>query len=444
MNTAGARLLTRSVSSPLGRSSQGRALIDARFGRVQSAAAILLLAAGSWSSIGCKSTLDNVSINDTFGRTGRHVKNLDEQAKREAKGEPPAGAEELSAAQKLYEEQKYAEARTAFHKIVKKYKKKNEPVEEDAMFYRAECDFQLNRLPEAEEGYTELMKKYQTTKYLDKAINRLYRIARYWLNSPKPVSEIELASFTEEASEERLKEIPEASIPWNFPLKPNLFDKTRPIFDTDGRAVQALRNISIQELNGPLADDALMTLATYHLRRKDYREADRYFSMIREQCTNSEFAPDAYALGAYASLKSYQGAQYDGKQLDEAKKNTQAAIRMFPDKPWRAKLEQDLKKIEAEAAERDWARVQFHMRRREKDSAAFYCETIIEKFPESPRVQDARDLLTTLGPKHAAGILTTPLFPKKTDKAKEAPPYDEPEEPGRLRLSDRDDAKPIS
>jgi TolA-binding protein len=405
---------------------------------------LAMLAAGCIALAGCKSPLDNIDIKDVYGPAGRQAKNKVEQAKREAEGASAVGIDEFEAARKLYEEQKYVEARKAFQKIVKKYKKKSEPVEEDAMFYRAECDFQLGRYPDAQDGYDELVNKYPSTKYLEKSMERLYGIARYWLKLPKPASEIELASFTEEAGDEKLKDLPDATIPWEFPIKPNLTDKTRPPFDTHGRALQALKSVSMKDINGPLADDALMLLATYHLRKKDYREADHYFKTIREQCPNSPFIQASFILGAHASLQSYQGARYDDKQLEEAKKLTLAAVRNYPDSPQRPKLEHDLKKIDAEAAVRAWVRVEFYLKRREKTSAAFYCETIIEKYPDSPEAKRARETLLSLGPQYAAGVLKTPLFKKEAKAAMDDETPDEtPEEPARLRVADGD-AQPIS
>jgi TolA-binding protein len=392
-----------------------------------------------------------VSIKDIYGPAGRHAKNLVEQAKRDVKGDPQVGLEEFNAARKMYEEQNYVAARKAFKAIVKKYKKKSEPIEEDAMFYLAECDFQLKHYPSAQDGYDELFKKYPTSKYLEQSVKRLYAIARYWLNSPKPASEIELASFTDENGEERLDQLREAYEPGDFRLKPNFTDRTRPVFDTPGRAMQALRSVWLHDSNGPLASKALMTQALYHLRKRDYREADTYFSQIRESYGQSEYAQAAYVLGAHASLKSYLGSHYDGKQLEEAKKLTKTATRLFNEIPQRPKLENDLRKIDAEEIEREWQRVLYYKKRREKVSVAVYCEWIVEKFPDSPQAVKARELLIELGPQYSAGILTTPLFkmepakPDTTTSKEPEPPDEEPEEPARLRVSDSDkDAKPIS
>jgi outer membrane protein assembly factor BamD (BamD/ComL family) len=419
---------------------------------------VMLLAAVCCAIAGCRSTVDSVDIKDVYGPAGRHAKNALAEAQRAAEGGERAGAEELEAAHQLYKEEKYTEARKAYRKLVKKYsqkKTKNEAVEEEALFYQAESDFQLGHYPAAQDGYEELLKKFPSTGFVERATKRLYHIARFWLNSPKPPSEIELASFTDDDGEERLKELPEATIPWHFPLTPNLFDKSRPLFDTEGRALQALRSVYLHDPDSKLAAQAVMTQAVYHLRKKDYREADRDFNQIREQyhdkkySEKNELVPAAYVLGAHSSLRSYQGSRYDGRQLEEARKLTQQAIRLNPDLPQRPKLEADLRRIEAEMAEREWTRVLFHRKRGEKDSEAVYCENIMNDYPDSPRAEEARERLLKLGPQHAAGILMTPLFVKQRPVANDDQPdetrdglQDEPQEPGRLRASDAKD-KPI-
>ncbi len=376
---------------------------------------VLALAASACALGGCKSPLDDVNIKDVYGPAGRAAKNnLIEQAKKDVKGDPEVGQVEFEAAKKLYDEQNYVAARNALKKLRDKYKKKSPPVEEDILFYLAESNYQLAYYPAAQDGYDELLKKYGSTKYFEQSIRRLFAIGRYWLKSPKPASEIELASFKDENGGDKLDQLQEAYDPGEFRVKPNFTDKTRPFFDTPGRGVQALRSVHVLDSSGPLADDAVMILALYHLRKRDYREADTYFSQIRETYHKSEFLKDAYVLGAHASYKSYLGPRYDGKQLEEAKKLTKSATRLFPDLPQRPKLENDLKKMDAEEIEREWQRVLYYKKRGEKEAAAVYCEWIIERHPDSPQAMKARELLIEFGPKYAQGIMSEDLFaPKK-------------------------------
>jgi tetratricopeptide (TPR) repeat protein len=428
---------------------------------------LLALACVCCSLAGCKSTVDDVDIKDVYGPAGRLAKNnLVEKAKRDVKGDPAEGQAEFDAAHQLYDEQNYIASRKLLANMLKKCKKKNLPIEEDVLFYKAECDFQLGHYPAAQDGYDELLKKFGSTQYFNKAIGRLFAIGRFWLHSPKPASEVELASFKEEDGEERLSQLREAYDPGDSKVKPNFTDKSRPFFDTPGRAVQALHSVTLHDPAGPLADEALMILALYHLRKKDYREADINFAQIRESTNKhrdrDKYLQAAYVLGAHASLKSYLGSGYDGKQLEEARKLTKNAIRLFPDIPQRPKLDNDLRKIDAEMIEREWQRVIYYKGRGDKESVALYCEYIINTYPESPQAVKSRELLIELGPQYSQGILATPLFNTKKEPAasnkdgankdgsnKDEPnqekPSDEPEEPVRLRVSDSDkDAKPIS
>ncbi|MBS0262130.1 MAG: outer membrane protein assembly factor BamD [Planctomycetes bacterium] len=388
-----------------------------------------LLLAVCWLGIaGCKSTVDSVDIKETYGPIGRLAKNRAEQAKRDKSDEPYVGLEQFNAAKKLYDEQKYAEARKAFHKIAKTKKWKNEPVVEEARFYRAESDFQLGHYPAAQDGYDELLKNHPSTKYLEHSVKRLYAIACFWLKSPKPASEVELASFKEENGEELLAKNPDARAPFQWRFLPNFTNKTEPVFDTPGRAVQALRSVTLNDVSGPLADDALMQLALYHLRRADYREAETYFEEIRKNHSNSEFVQAAYILGEHASLKSYQGVNYDGKQLLEARNLAEATNRNYPNSPQRQKLEADLARIRVEIVERDWKRVEYYMRRGEKESAAVYCEIIMEQYPDSVQAARARETLLKIGPKYAAGILSRPLFVKDAPVPSESEDDEDPDE----------------
>jgi outer membrane protein assembly factor BamD (BamD/ComL family) len=385
---------------------------------------------------GCASTLDNLNVNETFGSIGRRAKNKADEIKREESDAPPVGQEEFDAAMKLYEDKKYKEARKAFHVIAKNKKWKEEPVVEDAMFYRAESDFQMGKFASAQDGYDELLKAHPATKHLELSVRRMYKIGLYWLESPKPASEVELASFTQENGAEVLASNPESRIPFQWTrLQPNFTDKTRPLFDTPGRAVQALKTVTLHDTQGPLAPKATMTLAVYFLRRRDYQAADSYFNELRTHYSKSDYCEAAYVLGAHASLMSYLGSDYDGKQLEEARKLTQSALRLYPNSPQRAKLERDLKNIDVEFIQRDWRRAEFYLKRREYKSAAIYCEDLINKHPESEQAAKAREVLLKLGPDYSAGILKTPLLPTPV-----APPATEEggagEEPGRLREAD--------
>lgn len=425
-----------SQALPIGNRARAKAML-------RPAGLLALLVAGCGMLNGCATNIldrhlldKKVDIKNILGPTGRKAKDAVELLQRDPSA-PPEGFDDYEAAKALYDQKKYSEALSAFKKIAKKYKDK--AIEEDAMFMIAECYFELKKYPDAQDGYDELFKKYPSTRFAPESTRHLFDIARYWLNFPKPATQVELAHFEQDAPVSELGSNPDAHAPFNFPLKPNFIDRSRPFFDTPGRAMQALRSIWLNDPTGPLADDAIMLAATHHLRRGDYQEADHLFASVREQYGEKEHAAAAFVLGQHASYSSYQGKKYDSKQLEEARKLTDSALRLFPDLPQKKKLQSDLDRMKMEGAERDWDRVQYHLRRREKDSAAVVAEYIVRDSPDSPRAEDARKLLLDLGPEYAAGILKTPLHkPPSTpvDPYEPMPEDAKQDEPGRVHISD--------
>jgi outer membrane protein assembly factor BamD (BamD/ComL family) len=215
-----------------------------------------------------------------------------------------------------------------------------------------------------------------------------------------------------------------------WPLVPNLTDKTRPLFDTQGRALQALKTIWQHDPLGELADDALVMTAAHYLRKGDYREADHYFGILREEYAKSEHAANAFVLGSHVKLMNYQGAKYDGKILGDADNLVRSTINLYPNVPQREKLLEELAHIREEAAKRDWAKVELYRRKNKYKSAALYCEVLIQDHPNSSYAQMARDYLAELDPKYRNGLLSEYPEPKHP-RAKVAD-----SSPGRTSLTD--------
>lgn len=371
---------------------------------------------------GCRSGGDflNVDIRKLYSRSGTVAAAY---ATRDPFA-PLEGQEDFDKAQALYTAGKFSDAEKAFKKVKKKYKDK--PIEEEAMYMYAESLYKQQKYPNAQDAYGELMKKYTATRHTEKSTQRLYAIAQHWLGNPPTSTEIELAQYSEGTlnTAEGDKDIP---VPRNVAIAPNFTDKTRPFFDTHGRALQALTAVWLNDPTGPLADDALMTAATYHMRRKDYKEADHFFNILREEYPQSEHVETAYVVGQRVKLLAYQGSKYDGKALEDARKLTGSTLKLFPDIRQRQRLAGDLDEMNSKAVERDWDRVEFYMRKRAYSAAAVYCAIILRQHPESGYAERARETLLKIGPDKAGeawNALPRPSMPVQ-DRLVEVPDYDE-------------------
>lgn len=274
-------------------------------------------------------------------------------------------------------------------------------IREEALFLLAESRFEQKKYPAAKDSYDALLKEYPSTRYLEPTTRRLFTIARLWLDLPDFVTSEEIRQVDlerpgkDETKEEKSK--PERS----SALVPNVSDRTRPTFDTKGHALQALKSIWMNDPTGPLADDALMMTASHYLRKEDYREADHYFGILREEYPKSRHLEAAFVLGSHVKLMSYQGAGYDGKQLEDAKQLKQSTLRLFPNIPQKELLIRELKDIEDAEAQRDWDKAQFYQRKKNWEAVAIYCNLVLEKHPSSTYAQNARELLQEIEAEHA-------------------------------------------
>ncbi|QDT57246.1 Outer membrane protein assembly factor BamD [Caulifigura coniformis] len=403
---------------------------------------------------------------DVEGPTERRLKADRWNRERQLKNDPrmAKAMAEYDAAMKLHDSGQYKDAEKSFHKIVKSRRATYEsfgdrfrgafgfkedvdlesvtgygdPVEEDAMFMVAECQYRQRSYAGAEDSYTELLEKYPSTRHMEDSTQRLLGIAMYWLGYSAESDlngDIKLAGG---ASINPAKPPKAPSTP-RIPIIPNVSDRTRPVFDTDGRALGALRKVWLHDAAGNLADDALMVSANHHLRTGDFVESARLYKLLREQYPDSPHFQDAHLLGAHVTMASYEGSAYDGKPLDEASNLKKVALASFTDMSdeERQRLHKEISRMDEERVGRLWATVEFYQAKRQPESIEVYCLKIINQFPESKYAEMARKMLASLEPhKKPEHRQQPPQAPPASVKVAEAPPksLQEPTEAAQVDL----------
>ena len=352
---------------------------------------------------------------------------------------PAAGIEEYEQAHALYKQGQFKKAESRLKKIAKKYK--DSPVAEDALFLLAESQFKRGLYPEAQDSYARLMKEFPSTRYMGESTGRLFEIARAWLDFPEVVTSGEVQQVNLDAPSKTpppKSDQPKSRDPSKtMPLWPNLWDNSRPAFDTEGRALEALKSIWLNDPTGPLADDSLMLTASHYLRAGNYEEADHVYETLRKEYAKSPHFENSLILGAHTKLMSYQGAAYDDAGLDEAQKLTESAIRIFPNHPDRERLLDEARRIEAEKARTLWEDVQLWQRKRRPQSAAIYCKELIRNYPASEYAARARKLLAEIEPQAAKAVPATPSAAPPARVRVNGDDYNssEPASPGRVRVN---------
>jgi len=347
---------------------------------------------------------------------------------------PAAGRDEYERALAMYKAGDYKAAERMAEKVADKYK--NSPVREDALFLTAEAQFKQKRYSWAQDSYDLLVKEFPATRYMETRNKRLFNIARYWLQDPQYVTadNVKQAEFNPTGAQKRptveaqRRNAGGFDITRTVPILPNFTDRTRPVFDTEGRALQALKSIWQSDPTGSLADDALMLEAGHHMRSGNYLEADRIYTILRDEYSKSRHAENAYVLGSFVKQASYQGPEYDPQVLRQAEQLKKSTLRLYPKHPDRERMLRDLRKIETAKAASDWDMVRFYQRKGRTKSVAIYCREIIKNYSDTDYATRARKVLSEMG---------DPSVPR------EPPPAKKPQssEPGRVHIPK--DASPI-
>ncbi len=324
----------------------------------------------------------------SFGRT-------DKSQDRYLPGYRVKGREEFAAAEQLFLAEDYDGAEKQLKQIEKQYRRY--AVREDALYLLGEIAFRRKDYRKAEDLYSGLVKDFPSTKYKDDVSRRMFTIAGTWLGFPDvltpseilPVSNVEDAAKTPIPQHKREGWDPTR----DYALLPNLHDSSRPVFDTNGRALEALKRIWLDNPSSPLADDALMMTASHYMRAGKHEMADDYFSILRTHYPKSPHFENAFVLGSHAKLMSYQGPAYDGTRLSEAEQLKESSLRMFAQSEHRGRLEGELEKIEEARARREWERVEFYLKKDKPDAAAIYARELLRLYPETESGKQAREFL---------------------------------------------------
>lgn len=323
--------------------------------------------------------------------------------------QPIVGIDEYHAAEELYNNERYVEAEKAFKNVARKFRKSE--IREDALLMQAEAAFAQERFAKAHDLYATILKEYPATRHLDKISSRLFKIAMLWLDHPQVAELNEVQQVNHEDYGKRKPAPDPGKAPKRNIFVPNFTDKKRPVFDTPGNALTALRSIWTNDPTGPLADDALMLAASYYARSGDFIEADRHYTMLREQFPNSAHVQKAFELGSHMKLVSYQGASYDGKMLHDAEQLKLATMRLYPEMENKERMQTDLKRIEHAKADRLWAMAVYYERKGKKNAAAIYCHMLVSEFAGTPFGDKARAKLEQMGPGYADGRSLQSSYP---------------------------------
>jgi TolA-binding protein len=282
--------------------------------------------------------------------------------------EPGTPEAELAGGRELYRNGDFDTARKLFKDLAENTKT---PVRiaEEARYYQGECYRRQANYPRAVDTYLAMLKDFPTSAYREQAVQHIFDIANYWLDDTR-----------KEMEEEREQREGKRWIVWPHFIQ---WDKSKPFMDEEGRAIEALDMVRVNDILGPVADKALFLSGSVKFFNHDYTEADHYFSELVSMYPNSPFAAKAAELGIVSKNLSTGGPDYDGRKCAEARILINTALTTYRKelKDQDKFLVDALKGVTIQQAEKDYKIAEFYRRTGHPGSAYFYYEIVRRRYP---------------------------------------------------------------
>jgi outer membrane protein assembly factor BamD (BamD/ComL family) len=322
---------------------------------------MLLLCGCAWDSWHLFTPTPPPGAVDSLVLRGDHL----EAEKLPAEG---TAAAELAGAHEFYRQGVYDKAESVFASVADNTK--NAPhVAEEARFYQAECQRRQGRYPKAAATYDKLLIDFPSTQYREQAVQHMFEIASYWLDDTRA----EMIQTKEKQEGKRW-------VVWPHFVN---WDKSKPLLDEEGQALETLQQVQYNDIRGPMADKALFLMGSVHFFNENYRDADHDFSQLVEMHPNSPFASQAMELAIISKHMSTGGPDYDGRKVAEARKLVDTALRNYPDLAAQKGefLQRQLIGINLQQAAKDYNIADFYRRTGHPGSAYFYYEIVRRRYP---------------------------------------------------------------
>jgi outer membrane protein assembly factor BamD (BamD/ComL family) len=314
-----------------------------------------------------------------------------------------ATQQELEGAKKLFLDKKYGLAEPIFHKIANMhpdpkwwevgllappetkgdgpdadgYKPKRvtknrsrglNPVTEEALFFEAECQRMLKNYRTAVDTYTKLLTEVPRSQYTQRVCQGLFEIADYWLEPTRR----QMDEYQEQIKGKRWFVTPAMYVH---------FGNDMPLLDSEGHATIVLNTVRLHDIKGPLGEKALLYLGTINFYRQDYKEADFYFTQLKDEYKDGPYAAKAVKQSVICKQLMTGGSIYDCRGVEESKKLLMQAQGWYPelakDQEW---IAMQLTSINIQQADRDFKVAEFYQRTGHPGSAYFYYELVCRRY----------------------------------------------------------------
>ncbi len=245
------------------------------------------------------------------------------------------------------------------NKTAKKWIKNNpdSPYMDQALFLKAQAQFDRKLYYQSFLDLEDLLNEYGTSKLFVPALEKEVEIAKLFLAGKK-------------------RKV------WGFiPASART------------EAIEILDIVAEHWPGSELAATALMIQADYYFQKDRFTEAQQTYQVVVDQYSKSQYYQTALRLNAESSHAIYQGYYYDGSSLEDARFRYLQYQARFPEDAARIGVDQRLTRIHWQQAQKEYKIADFYRRTKKYNSAKYYCQSIMKRWPDTEWAQKAREML---------------------------------------------------
>jgi len=265
--------------------------------------------------------------------------------------------EQFAYAKSFFDGDKYNDARREFRKLIKAYPKSAEAAE--SQYYLGLIEEKEDKLYEAFKAYQLVIDKYPFSERIQEIIEREYKIAERFMSGEK-----------------------RKALGIDLPV--------------ENPAIEIFSKVVENSTYGPLAPKAQYKLGLVLKGLLRYYEAEEEFNKVVSRYPDSEWASAAKFQIASCRASLSKGPAYDQGAMQEAKERFEEFVKEHPDAVLSLEAEKNISQIREKEAKASLDIARFYEKQKAFDSARIYYKDVIDNYPESPWVNEAKAGLETM------------------------------------------------
>lgn len=266
--------------------------------------------------------------------------------------------EQFDWAMSFYESKDYQRAAAEFDKLTKNYEYSE--YASKAQYYAGLCYENMGKFYIAFQNYQKAIDNFPHIENIDEIIARQFNIANLYAvkDSPKVLGTDIMTSLD--------------------------------------RSIEIYKKVVDNAPYGKLAEEAQYKMGEALKRSERYDEAIQAFQKILDDYPNSIFSERAQYEVAYCAYRSSLKPAYDVAPTDKAIKAFEDFAKSNKDEALFKEANKTLQRLRDKNAEKSLLTAQFYERQRHYESAIIYYQDIIDRFPDSSFVEEAKAKIESL------------------------------------------------